>query len=440
MNPVVKPPSWLGVDLIKHRWLFPLMGALTTLMGGASYAFSVFIRPLEAEFGWSRPETVAAFSVAMFAIGAFMWITGFLVDKYGPRIPFFIGASLMVLSQVLSARVDTVTELIITYGIIGGMGIGMTYCASTIATTTRWFPEPSKRGLTVGLSVAGFGMGSAFASPLWTAAIAVYGWRVTYTMTGVVFAVVLGVIGSILRFPPNTWDFAPGKGWQPRKATNAKMSKALPANNNDFTFAQAIVTPQIWITSFMFFASIFGGLMAVSQLAAFATDKPPAGVGVAPAVAAMAITIQAVFNGIGRPAWGYISSKIGTRTAYILAISTMIVAMLTLANASNLPTLILGAVLNGFAFGGTLALNPIITAAFFGSSFIAAIYGFVFFLGFGFGGLFGPMAGAFIRDSTSTYQAAFYAAAGVALLSLVVAVLFIPKTGQEKLAAPKKQL
>ncbi|MBS3937491.1 MAG: MFS transporter [Peptococcaceae bacterium] len=439
MKTAVKTPSWLGVDLIRHRWLFPLMGALTTLIGGSSYAFSVFIRPLEAEFGWSRPETVAAFSVAMFALGAFMWITGFFVDKYGPRIPFFIGASLMVLSQILSSRVDTVTELIITYGLIGGTGIGMTYCASTIATTTRWFPEPSKRGLTVGLSVAGFGMGSAFASPIWTAAIAVYGWRFTYTMTGVVFAIALGIIGSILRFPPNDWEFVQGKGWQPRKDVKAGASKTLPANKIDFSFAQAIVTPQIWVTCFMFFTSIFGGLMAVSQLAAFATDKPPAGVGLTAAVAALAITVQAIFNGLGRPIWGYISSKIGTRTAYLLAIFTMIVAMLTLANANSMPLLFLGAVLNGFAFGGTLGLNPILTTAFFGSSFIAAIYGFVFFLGFGFGGLFGPMAGAFIRDMTSTYQAAFYAAAGVALLSFIVAAIFVPKAGQEKLPVPSKQ-
>jgi len=439
LNNGVKAPTWLGVDLIKHRWLFPLMGALTTLMGGTSYAFSVFIRPLEAEFAWSRAETVAAFSVAMFMLGGFMWITGFFVDKYGPRIPFIIGATLMVISQILSARVDTVAELIVTYGLIGGMGIGITYCASTIATVTRWYPEPEKRGASIGMAVLGFGMGSAFASPIWTSLIALYGWRTTYTLTGLAFAIVLGIIGTILRFPPETWEFVNGKGWQPRQAATTSTKKVQPVVNNDYSFAQAIKTPQIWITSLMFFSSIFGGLMAVSQLAAFATDQPPAGVGLTPAVAAFAITLQAIFNGLGRPIWGYISGKVGIRNAYLMATATMIIAMLTMANANSLLVLMIGALLNGFAFGGTLALNPILTTAFFGSSFIAAIYGFVFFLGFGFGGLFGPMVGGLIRTATAAYQSAFYTAAGVATFSLIVAALFVPKSGQEKLAAPGRK-
>ena len=427
--------------MIKHRWMFPLMGALTTLVGGSSYAFSVFIRPLEAEFAWSRAETVAAFSVAMFMLGGFMWITGFFVDKYGPRVPFLVGATLMVASQILSARVDTVAELIVTYGFIGGTGIGIAYCAATIATVTRWYPEPEKRGWTIGMAVAGFGMGSAFASPIWTSVIAIYGWRTTYTLTGVVFAVVLGIIATILRFPPSTWEFAKDKGWQPRKVapTTSKKVKVQPIVNNDYSFAQAVRTPQIWIVSLMFFSNIFGGLMAVSQLAAFATDKPPAGVGLTPALAALAITLQAIFNGLGRPVWGYISGKTGIRTAYLLAIATMIVAMVTMANANSLGVLMLGALLNGFAFGGTLALNPILTTAFFGSSFIAAIYGFVFFLGFGFGGLFGPMVGGMIRTATAAYQSAFYTAAGVATFSLMVAALFVPKSGQEKLAVPVRK-
>ncbi|MDP3058951.1 MAG: hypothetical protein Q8N36_05795, partial [bacterium] len=142
MQNTSKGSSWLGIDLIKNRWIFPLLGALSTVLGGAAYAFSVFIQPLEKEFLWTRMETVAAFSVCMFALGGFVWIGGFFVDKYGPRLPFFTGAALMVLGQVLSSRISSVSGLIISYGLIGGTGIGLVYTSSTIATSSRWFPEP----------------------------------------------------------------------------------------------------------------------------------------------------------------------------------------------------------------------------------------------------------------------------------------------------------
>lgn len=453
MKSAVKTPRWLGVDLVKNRWIFPLLGALATILGGATYAFSIFIRPLEAEFGWTRTETVSAFSVAMFAFGSVMWIGGFFVDKYGPRIPFAIGSILMVASQVLSSRINTVTELIISFGIIGGIGIGLVYSSATIAVSSRWFPEPEKRGLALGASITGFGLGAIVAAPLWAQGIALYGWRTTYLLTGVVFALVLFVIGTILRFPPSDWKFVQGKGWQPlgnvtgesnvTEETNKKsapqpaiQSTDLSFQSTDLSFAQAVRTPQLWVAGLMFLLCMIGGLMAVGQLAAFAGDAPPAGVGLAMAVAASLIMLQALSNGAGRPIWGGISGKIGIRPAYLIVVSLMALAMLVLSVTQTLPVLIIGVFLTGFAFGGTLALNPILSVAFFGPSFIARIYGLIFFLGFGFGGLLGPMIGGYIRSTTGSYSIAFLAAAGCAILALVVGFFFIPKPGEERLTVP----
>ena len=130
-------PTWLGIDLVKNRWIFPLLGALTTLIGGAAYAFSVFVRPLEAEFGWTRAETVAAFSTAMFVFGILMFVGGYFVDKYGPKIVFFVGAAFLATSQILSAQIDTVVELVLTFGVIGGIGLGLTYTAATVAVSLK---------------------------------------------------------------------------------------------------------------------------------------------------------------------------------------------------------------------------------------------------------------------------------------------------------------
>jgi len=430
-------PTWLGIDLVKNRWIFPLLGALTTLIGGAAYAFSVFVRPLEAEFGWTRAETVAAFSTAMFVFGILMFVGGYFVDKYGPRIVFLVGAAFLATSQILSAQIDTVTGLVLTFGVIGGIGLGLTYAAATVAVNARWFPD--KKGLAIGLAVAGFGLGAAVAGPAWTASIAAIGWRETYMWTGGIFAVVLLIIATILRFPPADWHFVAGKGWQPMEGDAAAAARGrdeVAVNPNDLTFAEAARTPQMWLTGVMFFLSIFGGLMAISQLAAFARDAQPAGIGMVAAAAALVVMTMAIFNGAGRPTWGAISDIIGIRNAYMIVICLMIAAMLTLSIAATPTMMFVAAGLTGFAFGGTLALNPILTTAFFGSTYVARIYGLVFLIGFGGGGFFGPMVGGMVRTQTGSYDMAFLSAAATATVALVLAFFLVPKRGQENLKRP----
>ena len=430
-------PTWLGIDLVKNRWIFPLLGALTTLIGGAAYAFSVFVRPLEAEFGWTRTETVAAFSTAMFVFGILMFVGGYFVDKYGPKIVFFVGAAFLATSQILSAQIDTVVELVLTFGVIGGIGLGLTYTAATVAVSSRWFPD--KKGTAIGFAVLGFGLGAAVAGPVWTASIAAIGWRETYMWTGAVFAIGLFIIGTILRFPPADWHFVPGRGWEPMDdaaAAAARGKNEVAINPNDLTFAEAARTPQMWLTGAMFFLSIFGGLMAVSQLAAFARDAQPTGIGMAAAAAGLVVMTMAIFNGAGRPTWGAISDIIGIRNAYMIVICLMIAAMLTLSIAATPTMMFVAAGLTGFAFGGTLSLNPILTTAFFGPTYVARIYGLVFLIGFGGGGFFGPIVGGMVRTQTGSYDMAFLSAAATATVALVLAFFLVPKSGQEHLKRP----
>jgi len=439
MNYTPSPaPTWLGIDLVKNRWIFPLLGALTTLIGGAAYAFSVFVRPLEAEFGWTRAETVTAFSTAMFVFGLLMFVGGYFVDKYGPKIAFFVGAAFLVAAQILSAQVETVAGLVLSFGVIGGIGLGLTYAASTVAVSSRWFPD--KKGAAIGFAVLGFGLGAAVSGPVWSAGIGAIGWRETYLWTGAVFALVLLIIGSALRFPPADWHFVPGQGWQPMDgaAAAALGQNEVAVDPQDLSFAEAVRTPQMWLTGLMFFLSIFGGLMAVSQLAAFARDAPSSGVGMAATGAGLVVMTLAIFNGAGRPAWGAISDLIGIRNAYMVVIGLMIAAMLSLSLAATPTALFVAAALTGFAFGGTLALNPILTTAFFGSSYVASIYGLVFLLGFGGGGFFGPLVGGMVRTATGNYDMAFLTAAATASAALVLAFFLVPKRGQEHLKRPRR--
>lgn len=426
------PPRWLGVDLVKNRWIFSILGLFTSLMGGAAYAFSVFIRPLEAEFGWVRADTVLAFSVCMFVFGIVMGAGGYFVDKYGPKIPFAFGAVLMVASQVLSSQITTLTGLVLTYGVILGIGIGLTYTSATIALTARWYPEREKRGLMIGVAVLGFGIGALVAAPLWTSGIAAFGWRTTYLLTGGGFAVVLGVIASIIQFPPANYQFSAEKGWQPTAGGAVAQKQAVAVNPEDLTLAEALKNGLFWFTGISFFLTIFGGLMAVSQLAAFAGAAPPVGIGLAPAIAATVIQAMSVNNGLGRPAWGWVSGKLGPKNALIGVALFMALSLYILTISETRAMITLGAALVGFSFGGALALNPIIATFMFGPSYIARIYGWIFFMGFGWGGYFGPRVGGMLFTSTGSYDTPFLLAAGLAVTSAVLSAVIFPAKGKEK--------
>lgn len=425
----VSPPRWLGVDLIKNRWIFPLLGLTSTLMGGAAYAFSVFIRPLEAEFGWVRSETILAFSVCMFVFAFFVGAGGYFVDKFGPRKPFILGALLMVGSQILSSKVTSIEGLVLTYGLLLGIGIGLVYTSTTIALTSRWFPERQKRGVMIGISVLGFGIGALVAAPLWTFGIEAFGWRVTYLITGGVFAFFLTIVATIIRFPPPNYRFTIDNGWQPIPHGVEVGNQTIEVNPEDLTLSEVLRNGLFWFTGVSFFLTIFGGLMAVSQLAAFAGPK---GIGLSEIAAATVVQAMAIFNGIGRPTWGWISGKLGPKRSLVSVALFMAFSLLVLSTSDSRFLVTLGAAMVGFSFGGALSLNPIMSTFMFGSSYIARIYGWIFFMGFGFGGFFGPHVGGLIYTATGKYESAFLLAAAVAVFSAILSAFIFPAKGKEK--------
>ena len=425
------PLKWCGLDLGRHRWIFPLAGAVSTTLIGAAYAFSVFVKPLEAEFGWHRQQTTLAFSVAMFLFGLSASLGGVGVDRLGPRSVFISGALLMVLAQILASRVESLAALVLTYGVLLGTGIGLVYSASTVALQSRWFPDVRWRGTAIGFSLMGMGLGSALAAPLWAWGIAVWGWRTTYFITGFVFLVLLAAAASVIRFPDSRLKFTPDSGWGPASQGGVR-SPARSEAQPGLKFREAARTRQLWLLGLLFFLTVFGGLMVIAQLAAFASEPAPGGPGFSRRTAVILVTALAIMNGIGRPTWGWMSAHLGVKFCLIVCPLVMMVAQLALTSRSS-AVVAGGVLLTGFSFGGTLALLPVMTAAMFGPARLGAIYGVVFFVGFGLGGLVGPPVGGWLREETGDYTAAFIVAGLMAAGSSVLAWRLLPEAGHERL-------
>ena len=152
----------MNKDIGTKRWTVLAGALIVQIVLGTVYAFSVFVKPLQMEFGWDRTTTQMAFSFALLSFAITMIPAGRLQDRIGPRKVASIGGILLGLSFLLGALIVSKSQpwtLYLTYGILGGAGIGFAYVCP-IASAMKWFPD--KKGLVTGLSVAGFGAGALF--------------------------------------------------------------------------------------------------------------------------------------------------------------------------------------------------------------------------------------------------------------------------------------
>ena len=153
-------------DPTRGRWWIVVAAVLVQLALGAVYAWSVFNKPLQDQFGWSKAEAVLPFEVAIGTIFIGSLIGGRIQDKRGPRPVALGGAVLYAIGIMLASLVsssDQLWLLVATYGVMGGIGLGAAYI-TPIAMLAKWFPD--KRGLITGIAVAGFGFGAVVTAPV----------------------------------------------------------------------------------------------------------------------------------------------------------------------------------------------------------------------------------------------------------------------------------
>ena len=167
---------------------------------GTLYAWSVFVAPLEKQFGWKRADTSMVFTIAVVVFALSFVVAGRIQDKIGPLYCSLAGGILVSLGFFLCAYTTSLNYLFICFGVIGGLGNGFGY-ATPIPVMAKWFPD--KRGLAVGIAVGGYGAGSAIFGPLsQLTLIPKYGLPATFQILGAIFFVMTMVGALLLKNPP----------------------------------------------------------------------------------------------------------------------------------------------------------------------------------------------------------------------------------------------
>ena len=208
-----------------YGWVVVAAGIAITCLGmGGVLALGVFLPPLEAAEGWTRTQVATASMFAFLAMGVAGFGWGTLSDRWGTRSVVLAGGAIQGLGLVLAGKAGSVLELQLAFGVLGGIGAGA-YMAPLTASASRWFER--NRGLAVALVTAGMGMGTLVTAPLATWLIAAHGWRMAFTVLGLMVWAVVLPMALLLRAPPAVAASGPGGGGM--TAGEALRSPALLA-------------------------------------------------------------------------------------------------------------------------------------------------------------------------------------------------------------------
>lgn len=403
-----------GMPANSGRWMFVILCMIINMCLGAVYAYSVFKGPLEQLFNATAKQGNMPFMVFIAVFAFFTFLAGKFIDKLGPKIVMIIGGIIVGLGWMLTKFADSITMVTITYGIIGGAGVGLVY-GGPVSVCTKWFPD--KKGLAVGLALLGFG-GSAFVTaPLAKNLIASSGPLLTFFYMGLGFLIVTVILSMFMKFPPANWKPA---GWNPPQGAGGAT--------HTFTAGGMIKTSSFFGLWICYLFGTTAGLMAIGISATVGRDV----IGLDTGTAAFLVSIFAIFNGIGRPIFGTLSDKITPRYAAILTFLIIGIASLMMLSAGKDSVMLFAVAFCGFwlTLGGWLAIGPASTASFFGLEGYAQKYGIVF-SAYGLGAIVGGIISGMAKDAFGSYTAAFWPTLILSVIGIFVAFIFLrpPKRG-----------
>lgn len=397
-------------ERVPNRWVMVVAAVLMQLCLGAVYGWSVYVKPLMDQYGWTRSQVTLAFTLSIAVLGLGTIAGGLLMDRRGPRLVATLAGVLYGLGYTLTGTADTLAELYLWYGVVAGFGMGMGYIVP-VATLVKWFPD--KRGLITGLAVTGYGAGALVMSPYAAASIQARGIPPTFFTLGIVYLVVVTLAAQFYRNPPEGWT---PPGWQPSARQQAARTAA------DYTVREAVGTPQFWTLFAILFLNVSAGIMIISQASPMGQEI----VGMSETeAAALVVGTISIFNALGRMFWATLSDYVGRRQVFAIMFALQAVLFFLLPQLRTPLLFVAGVSLVALCYGGGFGTMPSWSADYFGPRFAGGIYGLML-LAWGLAAIPSPLMIARVREVTGTYTTALYAMAAVMALALILPAVAKP--------------
>jgi len=378
-----------------YGWIVVGMAIMANFIAfGLVNSFTIFFKPVSNEFGWSRGITAGAFSAYAITHDFFAPLTGWITDRFGPKLIVAMGGMCLSGAMFLMGYIGSIWELYVYYPIIFGMGIACIY-APMMATVSRWFYV--KRGLAIGLASTGLGLGSLVLSPLAAWLVSDYGWRLAYIVMGSITLGIFIPITALVRRSPSDY------------ANETPQNK----RQNDMTFAQAIRTRLFWVFGFHWF---FTGLVLYAilvHIVPLITDR-----GINLTTAGLVTGLVGGGSIFGRVMGGSLSDRVQRKVVLLCAQGLLLAMLIWLLFSVQLWMFVVFSIIFGIGLGGWGGVVAALPADYFGLRSTATIFG-VLMIFAGSGVALGSYMGGIIFDITNSYVYMIV----LCILSMVVAIL-----------------
>jgi len=355
-----------STSALSNPWVQLVLGVICMAsVANLQYGWTLFVNPIDAKYHWGRSAIQIAFTIFVLIETWLVPVEGYLVDRFGPRWIVLGGGVLVALAWVMNSVASSLPVLYFAAA-IGGVGTGCVY-GTCVGNALKWFP--GRRGLAAGITASGFGAGAALTIVPILHMINTSGYEQAFLFFGLVQGGIVFVVSWMLLAPP----------------AQLIVAKAKPNQTaHGYTPAEVLRSPCFYVLYVMFVLIAAGGLTMAASMAPiakdFKIDKVPVDLfGVTMAALAFALSLNRIFDGVGRPFFGWLSDQIGREYTMALAFLLGAAALYTLSQSGSNPVVfVLVTALYFGVYGEIFSLFPATQGDTFGSKYAAANAGMLY--------------------------------------------------------------
>jgi MFS family permease len=382
-------PGWLVVAAA-------FCGVMVSFGSLLVFTFGIFLKPLSAEFGWSRESISTAFGIAALTVAAGSPLLGRLLDRYGARrVVLSCMATFGLAFCSLTLLTPNLAHLYATFFVLGAVGNGTTQMGYSRAVAS-WFTD--KRGLALALVMAGVGAGSMILPWMAQKIIDAQGWRTAYAVLGaMVFVLGIPLTAMFVREPASEHGLEPVM--QGSSVADGLRSRAF------------------WLLVATLFLSSIAVNGTITHLSPLLTDR-----GIGTETAALAVSVLGGSSLAGRLVTGYLLDRyFGPRVSFVL-LAGVGAGIILLATATHSGSGLLGAALVGFGLGGEADITPYLLTRYFGLRAFSTLYGLTW-SAYAIAGAAGPVLMGKVFDMTRSYASLLTLLSAVTLAAALLMLL-----------------
>ena len=349
-----------------NPWVQLVIGVICmACVANLQYGWTLFVDPIDAKYHWGRAAIQLAFTLFVLIETWLIPVEGYLVDRFGPRWVVIAGSILVAAAWVMNSSASSLAVLYFAAA-LGGIGTGCVY-GTCVGNALKWFP--GRRGLAAGITAAGFGAGAAITVGPIKTMIQTSGYEHAFLVFGLLQGAIVFVMSWLLLTPP------------PQLIT-AKVKPNQTAHG--YTPVEVLKSPVFYVLYIMFVLIASGGLTMAASMAPiakdFKIDKIPVELfGLTMPALIFAISLNRIFDGVGRPFFVWLSDQIGRENTMAIAFFAGAAALYTLSQSGSSPVVfVLVTALYFGVYGEIFSLFPATQGDTFGAKYAAANAGMLY--------------------------------------------------------------